>query len=217
MCMGEDELHELQTALEQLRACVCSQDDDEFARILSDLEVDILEIDEWPVSFFEDLEEFLKDPNFLSLASSWKLLYFINNNWEHLSEHEKERLRDVLADTFDKHWNWMGAFVTSEILGNHYADEQTLGTLARLAKTARLPERSLAPHVSRFGSGFFCGSPEEMIVGNSEAKKARMTALVRIPIHLSLLGSSLILDRDGFALASQSIKFSRDSSSRSSS
>jgi hypothetical protein len=144
--MGEDEFHELQTALEQLRACVCSQDDDEFARILSDLEVAILEIDKWPVSFFEDLEEFLKDSNFLSLASSWKLLYFINNNWEHLSEHEKERLRDVLADTFDKHWNWMGAFVTSEILGNHYADEQTLGTLARLAKTARLPERSLAPH-----------------------------------------------------------------------
>ena len=146
MCMGEDELHELQTALEQLRACVCSQDDDEFTRILSDLEFAILEIDKWPVSFFEDLEEFLKDPNFLSLASSWKLLYFINNNWEHLSERKKERLRDVLADTFDKHWNWMGAFLTSEILGKHYADEQTLGTLARLAKTARLPERSLAPH-----------------------------------------------------------------------
>lgn len=144
--MGEDKPHEFQTALQQLGTSIYSQNDDEFGRILSDLELTVLESDKWPAGFFEGLEGFLKDPNFLSLTSSWKLLYFINNNWEHLSEQEKERLQQVLADTFDKHSNWMGAFVTSEILGNHYADEKNLGTLARLAKSARLPERSLAPH-----------------------------------------------------------------------
>jgi len=144
--MDEDELHDFQTALEQLRTCVRAHDDDDFARILSDLEVTILEIDKWPANFFQGLEEFFNDPKFFSLASSWKLLYFINGNWEHLSEHEKERLCNILANTFDKHENWMGAFVTSEILGNHYADEQTLATLVRLAKSARLPERSLAPY-----------------------------------------------------------------------
>ena len=40
----------------------------------------------------------------------------------------------------------MGAFVSSEILGEHYADEATLAILARLAKTGRLPARALIPH-----------------------------------------------------------------------
>jgi hypothetical protein len=40
----------------------------------------------------------------------------------------------------------MGAFLSSEILGEHYADESTLSTFVRLAKTATLPARELVPH-----------------------------------------------------------------------
>jgi hypothetical protein len=47
---------------------------------------------------------------------------------------------------FDKFGDWMGAFVTSEILGEHYADEATLTILANLAKSARLPARAAVPH-----------------------------------------------------------------------
>jgi hypothetical protein len=144
--MDPDELHQFQSALARLRACIHSRNNDVLEQLFMDLELITVEIGEWPAGFFDGLDGLLKDPSFLSLTNSWKLLYFINNNWEQISEQEKERLRQLLADTFDKHADWMGAFVTSEILGEHYADESTLATLAGLAKAAHLPAKALAPH-----------------------------------------------------------------------
>jgi hypothetical protein len=95
------------------------------AEVLKDLELTTVEAGKWPAGFFDELEELLKEQSFLSLKDSWNLLYFINNNWEELSPHDQEQLRRVLAVAFDKFGDWMGAFGTSEILGEHYADEAT--------------------------------------------------------------------------------------------
>ena len=100
----------------------------------------------WPTGFFAGLTQLLEDSNFLGLAKSWKLLYFINNNWELLSHEDRQRLKRLMIDNFDKHEDWMGAFLISEILGEHFADESTLAALAQLAKTARLPAKALVPH-----------------------------------------------------------------------
>ena len=48
--------------------------------------------------------------------------------------------------TVDKYQNWMGAFVTSEILGERYADEMALNAMEQLAGSARLPARAAIPH-----------------------------------------------------------------------
>jgi hypothetical protein len=40
----------------------------------------------------------------------------------------------------------MGAFVTSELLGERYADENALKALADLGRSARLPARAAVPH-----------------------------------------------------------------------
>jgi|SRR6266852_1275221 len=134
------------SALEQLRACIHSRNNDAVEELFMELDLVTIESGKWPVGFLGGLEELLTDPDFLTLTNSWKLLYFINNNWEQLSEQERERLKKLVVDTFDKHADWMGAFVSSEILGEHYADESTLATLARLAHVANLPARALAPH-----------------------------------------------------------------------
>jgi hypothetical protein len=145
-CVDDSQSQEFQTALEGLLAGIQSGNHNEVERILSDLEFLTLENGGWPAGFFDSLRELLKDPNFLGLTKSWQLLYFINNNWEYLSDRDAAGLREVLVDTFDKHSDWMGAFVTSEILGNHYTYESILAVLARLGQNARLPERSLAPY-----------------------------------------------------------------------
>lgn len=137
---------QFQSALERLRASNRSRDDEAVAEILKDLELTTVEAGKWPAGFFAELEELLKDQSFLSLKNSWNLLYFINNNWEQLSPRDQEHLRRVLAGAFDRYGDWMGAFVTSEILGEHYADEATLAILADLAETARLPARAAIPH-----------------------------------------------------------------------
>jgi hypothetical protein len=144
--MDPDQLHQFQSALERLRACIHSRNDDVVEELLMELDLATIESGEWPVGFFDGLEELLTDQNFLTLTNSWKPLYFIDNNWEQLSEQERERLKKLVVHTFDKHADWMGAFVSSEILGEHYADESTLATLTQLANVASLPARALAPH-----------------------------------------------------------------------
>ncbi len=137
---------QFQSALERLRASNRSRDDDGVAEVLKGLELTTVEAGEWPAGFFDELKELLEDKSFLSLKNSWNLLYFINNNWEQLSPHDREQLRRVLAVAFDKYGDWMRAFVTSEILGEHYPDEATLAILADLGKNARLPARAAVPH-----------------------------------------------------------------------
>src|SRR5438067_1458892 len=96
--------------------------------------------------FFQEVLELQRDKDFRSLDNSWTILYFLNNNWDQLTSRQREELRSVLNDGFDKYQNWMGAFVTSELLGERYADENALKALADLGKSARLPARAAVPH-----------------------------------------------------------------------
>ena len=137
---------EFQVSLERLRGCIRSRDNDEIENVVADLDLFTIEVERWPDGFFEGLEGLMRDPHFLGLPKSWKLFYFIANNWEQISEREKERLREVLGEAFDKCGDWMGAFVIGEVLGDHYADEATLAILERIAKTASLLTRQLLPH-----------------------------------------------------------------------
>jgi hypothetical protein len=137
---------EFQLSLERLRGCIRSHDNDEIENVLSDVDSLTIDVERWPDGFFNGLAGLMRDPNFLGLANSWKLFYFIARNWEQISEHEKEPLREALGEAFGNCGDWMGAFVIGEILGDHYADEVTLATLSRLAKTASLLARQLVPH-----------------------------------------------------------------------
>jgi len=137
---------DFQLSLERLQECIRSRDKDEIENVLSDLNSLTIEVERWPDGFFEGLERLMRDPNFLGLANSWKLFYFITSNWELISEPEKKRLREVLGAAFDSCGDWMGAFVIGEILGEHYPDEATLAILTRLAKTANPLNLQLLPH-----------------------------------------------------------------------
>jgi hypothetical protein len=137
---------EFQLSLERLRECIRSRDNDEIENVLSDLDSLTIEVERWPTGFLDGLVGLMKDPNFLGLTNSWKLFYFLESNWEQVSEHEKERLREVLGEAFDNCGDWMGAFVIGEILGEHYTDEVTLAILTTLAKTASLLNMQLLPH-----------------------------------------------------------------------
>ena len=137
---------EFQLALNQLLECIRTRDDDEVENVFMELESVTLELERWPEEFVDGLGQLMRDPSFLSLGKSWNLFYFINNNWEQISERKKERIRPILADAFDNCGDWMGAFVIGEILGERYADKETLAVLTLLAKAQGLHWRELVPH-----------------------------------------------------------------------
>jgi hypothetical protein len=116
------------------------------SNIFMDLELSVVGIDSWPLDFFDVLLGLLGNQKFLDLQDSWRLVYFINNNWEQISVDQRNRLREPLEKAFPEYSDWMGAFVTSEVLGERYADTEALAALSRLAKTARSPARALVPH-----------------------------------------------------------------------
>lgn len=92
------------------------------------------------------IKNLLAMEEFLCLQDSWRIARFIDNNWEKFGAAETSDLRDALIQAFDKYADWMGAFVTAEILGRRYADRAALEELGRLASSARLPARALVPH-----------------------------------------------------------------------
>jgi hypothetical protein len=134
------------TALASLIACKTARADKNVHAIFTELELLSVQSESWPKGFFEELVKLLDDDAYLGLKDSWMLVHFLNNNWEELSDHQSQGLRDVLARAFDKYQDWTGAFVTSEVLGERYPDRATLAILRNLGQNARLPARAAVAH-----------------------------------------------------------------------
>lgn len=95
---------------------------------------------------FEAVRELVLSEKFLAVEGSWHLMHFLLTNWAWLSQNQKSMLAEPIADSFDRFAHWMGAFVAGEILGDRYCDAWSMNRLAALAKSARMPARSLVPH-----------------------------------------------------------------------
>ncbi len=123
-----------------------ARDNQAVANLVLELGPMVLVFAELPDGIVGDLTRLLADEGFRSLVDSWRLAYFFDDNWDLLALHHRNSLRPVLEECFDKFQDSMGAFVIGEMLGRRYGDEEAFKVLARLASTARLPARALAPH-----------------------------------------------------------------------
>lgn len=139
-------MRNLETILNEIRMCKAPDDNEKLPALFTELDSAALDEDKLPASFFQGVLELQQDKDFRSLDNSWTILYFLNSNWDQVTSQQREELRSVLNEGFDKYQNWMGAFVTSELLGERYADENALKALADLGRSARLPARAAVPH-----------------------------------------------------------------------
>src|SRR5580704_12346761 len=139
-------MRNLETILGEIRSCKSPDDNGKLPDLFTELDSAALDEDKLPGSFFGGVLELQRDRDFRRLDNSWTILYFLNNNWDRLTYQQREELRGVLNEGFDKYQNWMGGFVTSELLGERYADKNALNALADLGKSARLPARAAVPH-----------------------------------------------------------------------
>jgi hypothetical protein len=139
-------MRNLETILGEIRLCKVPNDNEKLPALFIELDLAALEDDKLPAIFFQGALELQRDKDFRSLDNSWTILYFLNSNWDQLMSQQREELRSVLIEGFDKYQNWMGAFVTSELLGERYADENALKALDDLGKRACLPARAAVPH-----------------------------------------------------------------------
>jgi uncharacterized membrane protein len=181
----------LNAALDQLNACRISGDNEALSALLTQLDGLVLRVERWPDSFFDGILKLLGDETFLKLRDSWNLTYFINNNWEQLTEEQRGRLRDSLVVAFDRYDNWMGAFVTSEIFGERYADKPALKALTELARTAKMPARGTVPH----GLETFARTTQDESLRGLAIKE--LQDLTQSPIHEVQQEASLSIQKLG--------------------
>lgn len=139
-------MRNLETILEEIRLCKAPGDNEKLPVLFEEMDFAAFDEDKLPGNFFQGVVELQRNEDFRRLDDSWTILYFLNGNWDKLTSQQREELRSVLNEGFDKYQNWMGAFVTSELLGERYGDENALKALADLGKSARLPARAAVPH-----------------------------------------------------------------------
>lgn len=100
----------------------------------------------FPDDLFAQYASLLAEPLFRSHEDAWEFVRQAEDSWELMSAGQREQLRPLLIESFDKWANWMGAFVIGELLGRRYGDQAALETLATLARAAAMPARGLVPH-----------------------------------------------------------------------
>jgi hypothetical protein len=132
--------------LMELRRAVEGGHNQAIPGLVLELGPNVLIFTQLPDEVVEDLLGFVASERFRAMEDSWRLLYFIDDNWDLLGSRHRERLRPVLEEAFDGFQSFMGAFVIGEILGRRYADDAALRVLDRLADGAALPARALVPH-----------------------------------------------------------------------
>ncbi len=101
----------------------------------------------FPDKYLNLILGFLKQNRFLTSKGAWYLLYILEiENWEFLSEDQKNRLLPLLESSYSSFTDWMAWFVISEMLGEYFANEQAFQVLCRLKNIEAAEPRSLIPH-----------------------------------------------------------------------
>jgi hypothetical protein len=141
-----ENVDDLKDALTNLETSAREGSNESISSVFMNLEILVLTTDRWPQEFFRGVQNLLQNETFLRLSDSWKLARFLANNWDQLSEEQTAELRPILIGSFDKYQDWMGAFVTAEIIGERFTDESALTTFSELASSTELPALALVPH-----------------------------------------------------------------------
>jgi hypothetical protein len=138
-------------SLDQLVAEIRRQDILQSEESLSDwlvrAELELVSWDQFPPTLFQALLELFRSDASLSHDSSWKLLHFLQGNFELLIHQQKEELVSFLVEAFPELIQWMPAFVAAEILGSWYADDNAgLSVLETLVSKTQPPVVACIPH-----------------------------------------------------------------------
>jgi hypothetical protein len=92
------------------------------------------------------LQRIFAEEKFQHSDGSWKLIRVFEENWEQLSEEQRNTLLPVLEAHYESFSDWMACFVISGILGELYKDARAFQALCRLSTCHKEAPRSFVPH-----------------------------------------------------------------------
>jgi hypothetical protein len=106
----------------------------------------VLEEGIFPSAIFTSLLAVFTEERFQLADGSWKFIRVFEQNWDRLSDRQREALLPVLEAHYESFGHWMACFVISWILGELYTDNRAFEALCRLANSQKEIPRSFVPH-----------------------------------------------------------------------
>lgn len=100
----------------------------------------------FPQELLDFLLRLICEAPLLHAEGSNHVLYIFEQNWDILSDSQREALACAIESSFSLAKDWMYCFVASEILGERLSNDEALGILIRLSETQNETARSLVPH-----------------------------------------------------------------------
>ena len=130
----------------RLRELVALGDPKAFEVMAFEIGNSVLEEGIFPSDTFIGLLAIFAEEKFQHSDGSWKLIRVFEENWEQLSEEQRNALLPVLEAHYESFSDWMACFVISGILGGLYKDARAFDALCRLSKCQKEVPRSFVPH-----------------------------------------------------------------------
>lgn len=130
----------------RLQELVALGDPKAFEAMAFEIGHNVLEEGTFPTDTFKGLLVIFAEEKFQHSHGSWKLIRVFEENWEQLSEEQRNTLLPVLEAHYESFSDWMACFVISGILGELYKDVWAFHALCRLSTCHKEVPRSLIPH-----------------------------------------------------------------------
>lgn len=130
----------------RLQSAITSETAESMETLGDELELLVVDTGEVSESFLEAAREALDSALFLSRADSWRLPRFLFNNYETLSEHQRQGLRSILVASFGKFSDWLGSFCVAELLAEKIGDDEALASLLGWFESSVDTERECGKH-----------------------------------------------------------------------
>src|SRR5262252_3079210 len=121
--MGQSVFHR------RLQEIVALGDPEAFETIAFEISNNVLEEGIFPSDIFKGLLAIFAEDKFQHSDGSWKLIRVFEENWEQLSEEQRNALLPVLEAHYESFSDWMACFVISGILGELYKDARAFQAL----------------------------------------------------------------------------------------
>ena len=115
-----------------------------FEAMAFEIGVRILEEGIFPSDTFIALISIFEEDKFQQADGSWKLIRVFEENWQQLTDEQRNTLLPVLETHYESFSDWMACFVISSILGEQYKNALAFQALRRLANCKKEVPRSLA-------------------------------------------------------------------------
>jgi hypothetical protein len=96
-------------------------------------------------NLFDVIVSLFDDGRFLSSPGSYNVLKILENEWGRLTDEQRDALLPVLTDHYVKFDDFMGRFMTAELLGEYYADVRALNSLRIIKIRAVGAQREMIP------------------------------------------------------------------------